>query len=448
MTLTRHPMTDRHRRVLLRPGEWALFAQPRAVVGFVVGLVVVDVLLAVVGLYTTVPRAEEALTAAALVLSGAVCVEAMRRLGMPQGMVRDLLGAWWIPVLLLLPPLYSLITPIPLYVLMQYRIQRAVMFRRVFSAAVVALAGFSASSVFHALVPGPVVLLGGVSGSAEGSALVTGEGIGAAVLCAVLFTLCNTVLIAGAIRLSVPEEPRRTTVWDSESLLLDAVEVCVGLIVAVLCALSLLLLLVVLPPVLLLQRSLLFQQLQTAARTDPKTGLLNAVAWERVAKTELARALRTGCPLAVLIVDIDHFKKVNDTHGHLFGDQVLLGVATTLSHQLRQYDVIGRFGGEEFVVLLPGADMAEACRAAERLRTRVSRMALPVNDTTVTVTVSIGVALLRVHGRDLLELMAAADLALYRAKDSGRDRVCLPVAKSVGATVRSAGDPPADTRGG
>ncbi|HLU96982.1 MAG TPA: GGDEF domain-containing protein [Thermobifida alba] len=447
MTLTRHPTAESNCRMLFRPREWALFTQPRAVVGYVVTLVAVDVLLAVVGLCTTVLRAEELLTAAAVVASGAVCVEAMRRLGMPQGMVRDLLGTWWIPVVLLLPPLYALLTPIPLYLLMQYRIQRAVVFRRVFSAAVVALAGFSASTVFHALVPGPVVLLDGVAGAAGGSALISGEGIGAAVLCAVLFTVCNTVLIAGALRLSVPEEPRRTTVWDSESLLLDAVEVCVGLIVSVLCALSLFLLLVVLPPVLLLQRSLLFQQLQTAARTDPKTGLLNAVAWERVAKTELARALRTGCPLAVLIVDIDHFKKVNDTHGHLIGDQVLLGVATALNHQLRQYDVVGRFGGEEFVVLLPGADMAEACRVAERLRTRVGRTALPVNDTTVTVTVSIGVALLRVHGRDLLELMAAADLALYRAKDSGRDRVCLPVAKAVGIPVRSANDPPAEARG-
>ena len=447
MTLTRHSTTESTCRVLFRPREWALLTQPRAVVGFVVTLVAVDALLAIAGVWTTALRSAELLTAAAIVMSGAICVEAMRRLGLPQGMVRDLLGTWWIPVVLLLPPVYSLIVPIPLYLLMQYRIQRAVVFRRVFSAAVVALAGFSSSTVFHALIPGPIILLDGVTGAAGKSALISGEGIGAAILCAVLFTVCNTVLITGAIRMSVPEEPRRTTVWDSESLLLDAVEVCVGLIVSLLCALSLFLLLVALPPVLLLQRSLLFQQLQTAARTDPKTGLLNAVAWERVAKTELTRALRTGCPLAVLIIDIDHFKKVNDTHGHLVGDQVLLNVATMLSQQLRPYDVIGRLGGEEFVVLLPGADMAEACRTAERLRTQVGRMAQPINDITITVTVSIGVALLRVHGRDLLELMAAADLALYRAKDSGRDRVCLPVATTAGVPVRSVTDPPSDSRG-
>ncbi|TDQ48769.1 GGDEF domain-containing protein [Actinorugispora endophytica] len=441
MTVTRRPITGRDRGALFRPADWTLFAQPRAVVGLVTVLVAVDVLLAVAGALTTVPRAEEVLTAAALVGGGAVCVEAMRRLGMPQGLVRDLLGAWWIPTLILLPPLYSLFVPIPLYLLMQYRVQQAVVFRRVFSAAAVALSGFVASSVFHALVTGRVVLIDGIAGSAESSALISGRAVGAAVLCAALFTVLNTFLVAGTIRLSDHDEPRRTTVWNSEPLMLDAVEVCVGLVVAVLSALSLFLLLIALPPVLLLQRSLLFQQLQTAARTDPKTGLLNAAAWEREAEIQLARANQSGRPMAVLIVDIDHFKRVNDTYGHLCGDQVLLGVANTLKHQLRQYDEVGRFGGEEFVVVLPGADMAEACRVAERLRARVGRMALPVNDTTVTVTISIGVALLRVHGGDLLELMTAADLALYRAKDSGRNRVCLPVTKSLGVPAQSRGTP-------
>jgi diguanylate cyclase (GGDEF)-like protein len=117
---------------------------------------------------------------------------------------------------------------------------------------------------------------------------------------------------------------------------------------------------------------------------------------------------------------------VNDTHGHLVGDQVLVGVASTLCGQLRDYDVVGRFGGEEFVVLLPGADTVEACRVAERLRGRVRRLAVPAEDGTVAVTISVGVALFRMHGEDLIELLAAADLALYRAKQSGRDRVCLP----------------------
>jgi diguanylate cyclase (GGDEF)-like protein len=134
-------------------------------------------------------------------------------------------------------------------------------------------------------------------------------------------------------------------------------------------------------------------------------------------------------PLAVLIIDIDHFKRVNDAHGHLVGDQVLVGVAHTLVGQLREYDVVGRFGGEEFVALLPGADTVEACRVAERLRNRIRRLTVPAEDGTATVTISVGVSLLRTHGQDLIELLAAADLALYRAKESGRDRVCLPAVK-------------------
>ena len=192
-----------------------------------------------------------------------------------------------------------------------------------------------------------------------------------------------------------------------------------------------------LPPVVLLHRSLLHAQLKAAARTDAKTGLLNATAWQREADTEIVRARRTGETLALLIVDIDHFKRVNDTYGHLVGDQVLAGVATALRSQLRDYDVVGRFGGEEFVVLLPRADVGEARRVAERLRSRVGGVAIPVDSAMITVTISAGVAIMSVHGDDLIELLAAADLALYRAKELGRDRVCLPVAPAPPSAARA-----------
>ena len=129
-----------------------------------------------------------------------------------------------------------------------------------------------------------------------------------------------------------------------------------------------LLLLVALPPVILLQRSLMHQQLAAAARTDPKTGLLNATAWQREADAEVVRALRTGTPLALLLMDVDHFKRVNDNHGHLIGDEVLRALAVELRRQVRESDVVGRFGGEEFTVLLPGTDDAGAYGIAERLR--------------------------------------------------------------------------------
>ncbi|MFC4123166.1 GGDEF domain-containing protein [Nonomuraea zeae] len=347
-----------------------------------------------------------------------VCIEATRRLGVPAGVSRDLLSAWWLPVALLLPPIYALFAPIVLQVLLQIRVRATVLYRRVFSSAAIGLAGCTASVMFHHLVDDPWVLSKG-----------SGAPITFAVVAAVLFSLLNIGLIAIAAHTADPDMPWREVLWDRESVLLDIVELCLGVTVSIGCGLNLALLVLALPPVVLLQRSLLHAQLQAAARTDAKTGLLNAAAWQREADTEIVRARRTGEALALLIIDIDHFKRVNDAHGHLVGDQVLVGVASTLRSQLRDYDVVGRFGGEEFVVLLPGADAHEARRVAERLRTHIGHMAVPADDTLIRVTISAGGALMSVHGDDLIDLLAAADLALYRAKELGRDRVCIPTAQ-------------------
>jgi diguanylate cyclase (GGDEF)-like protein len=215
------------------------------------------------------------------------------------------------------------------------------------------------------------------------------------------------------------------TLWDRESLLLDLAELCLGVLVTIACVASPALLLVALPPVIVLQRSLLHKQLRAAARIDAKTGLLNAAAWQREADAEIGKALCGGEPLALLLLDIDHFKRVNDTWGHLAGDQVLAGLSAELRMLVRESDLAGRFGGEEFVVLLTRASAAEAHLVAERVRARIGEMTVPVQGDTVTVTVSIGMAMLGTHSRDLFGLLAAADLALYRAKESGRDRVCM-----------------------
>ena len=203
-----------------------------------------------------------------------------------------------------------------------------------------------------------------------------------AVACAVLFAVLNAGIVAVAAHLADPEAPLAKVLWDRESLLLDLTETCVGILVAVTCALSFLLLLVALPPVILLQRSLMHQQLAAAARTDPKTGLLNATAWQREADAEVARALRTSAPLSLLLVDVDHFKQVNDSHGHLIGDEVLRALATELRQQVRESDVVGRFGGEEFTVLLPRTDGDGACRIAERLRSSAGLLSVAADPTT------------------------------------------------------------------
>ncbi|GAA0251935.1 GGDEF domain-containing protein [Actinomadura nitritigenes] len=419
MTAVQSSAEDRGGELTRVPRRRSLLGRPSLLVVYVPAVVAVHLGLIVALLFRTPFRLHDLATFAALLACGAVCIEATRRLGMPAGVARDLLSAWWLPVALLLPPLYALLIPIPLQVLLQFRVRRTLVYRRGLVASALGIAGACASLVFHLVVPQPL-------GGAPQWVVQAYPGIPAAVGCAALFTIVNTALVAVAAHAANPESRWRDVLWTRESLLLDVVELCVGILVAITSALTLGLLVLALPPVMLLQRSLMHQQLQAAARTDAKTGLLNAAAWQREADTELSRAQRTHDALALLLIDIDHFKRVNDTHGHLIGDQVLVGVASTLCHQLRDYDLVGRFGGEEFVVLLPGADTVEACRVAERLRGRVRRLAVPAEEGTVTVTVSVGVALFRTHGEDLIELLAAADLALYRAKESGRDRVCLP----------------------
>jgi diguanylate cyclase (GGDEF)-like protein len=205
----------------------------------------------------------------------------------------------------------------------------------------------------------------------------------------------------------------------------DATELCAALLVAVGLTISSLTLIIALPLATLLQRSFRHARLLSEAREDSKTGLLNAATWEREAVAEVARAVRTSSPLAVALLDLDRFKQINDTHGHLIGDEVLRHVADTMTGLLREYDLAGRFGGEEFVMLLPQTRAPDAFKIADRVRAHIAR--LPVSTTggePVSVSVSIGVAALDAGStRELTELLAAADAALYRAKASGRNQV-------------------------
>jgi diguanylate cyclase (GGDEF)-like protein len=182
--------------------------------------------------------------------------------------------------------------------------------------------------------------------------------------------------------------------------------------------------LLVIVPMAALLRGVIGRELEAAARVDAKTGLLNAVAWEELTRRELIRSRRTGGAVAVLIVDIDRFKLINDRYGHLAGDAVLRDIAGALANGVRASDVVGRFGGEEFVVVLPGAGSREALRIAERLRARIRELGVAGTDDR-PLSVSIGVACAPLDGIALDDLLLAADAALYRAKECGRDRVLL-----------------------
>jgi diguanylate cyclase (GGDEF)-like protein len=405
------------------PSCWPLFALPVSLIVYIGVTLAADLALTgweLAGINK--PQADNVILFAVLLAAAVICIEAMRRLGRPPGVSRDLLSAWWLPIALLLPPLYALLAPLILGGVLYLRAQRIPGHRRVFSSAALGLAGAAASATFHHSFPKAAVA---VTLAGSNVWLTRPPVVLTAIGCGVLFAVVNACVVAAAARLADPGVPLAKVLWDRESLLLDLTETCVGVLVALTCTLSFLLLLLALPPVIMLQRSLMHQQLATAARTDPKTGLLNAIAWQRQADLEIARALRFETPLALLLVDVDYFKRVNDNHGHLIGDEVLRGLAADLRQQVRESDVVGRFGGEEFTVLLPRTDADGACRIAERLRCSASGVSVATEQEKVQVTVSIGVAVLGQHGNDLFELLAAADVALYRAKDAGRNQVRL-----------------------
>jgi diguanylate cyclase (GGDEF)-like protein len=190
-------------------------------------------------------------------------------------------------------------------------------------------------------------------------------------------------------------------------------------------------LLLIIPPLLLLHRSLLLHHYELAARTDEKTRLANAMHWSEMARRELSRAARDSTSVGILMVDLDHFKRVNDTHGHLAGDAVLKAVADAIRRESRDYDLAGRFGGEEFVLLLPGVSTENLLSRAERLRDRIKDLKVHTtgnNNGRVEisgVTASIGAVTYPYGGDHLDNLLLAVDSALYEAKRSGRNRTCL-----------------------
>lgn len=164
-------------------------------------------------------------------------------------------------------------------------------------------------------------------------------------------------------------------------------------------------------------------ELRRSSRYDALTGLLNRRAMQAALEEQVQRSRRLGEPFAVLMLDADHFKTINDVQGHAAGDRALQHLGTLLAAQMRDIDRVGRWGGEEFLVLLPGAALAQAREAAERLRERVQSLPLRWQDQAVPLTLSAGASQWSEAGDELDALLARADAALYRAKAAGRNRV-------------------------
>lgn len=162
------------------------------------------------------------------------------------------------------------------------------------------------------------------------------------------------------------------------------------------------------------------QQLQTLALTDELTGIYNRRQMKNLGEEEANRSGRSQRPFSVMMLDIDHFKPINDRYGHHFGDHCLKAFVQAIESVLRSVDRFGRWGGEEFLIIVPDSDHVDLVRLSEKLLDSIRDLSVPVEDQSITFTVSIGVA--EWHQISFDKLVSEADDALYRAKEQGRDR--------------------------
>jgi len=172
-----------------------------------------------------------------------------------------------------------------------------------------------------------------------------------------------------------------------------------------------------------IENTFLYEEATRLSITDGLTGLWNRRLFDLRMNEELQRAIRFQEPFGLMLVDLDHFKDVNDRYGHQAGDAVLVELARRLTDATREVDVVTRFGGEEFALILPKTPVQGTLRLAEKVREVVSNEPFATGNASIPVTVSVGAAGYPDHGLSTADLLAAADAALYRAKENGRNRV-------------------------
>ncbi|MBB6565249.1 GGDEF domain-containing protein [Kribbella sandramycini] len=405
------------------PTRWALWAQPGPVLGYVLAVLIATALL-IAGTFRVAPitsgdwiRLIVLAAGSAVHLEAARDIERLRKVGAEGIPYTNLKGMWTFAGVLILPPPLAVLLIVTTYVHSWLRVRRVAPYRSVFTASTLILAGGAGAVVLAAIRPG--VYPGYPSGPL---------GLIAVVAAGLAYWFVNYALVAGAIMLSNPDSPGRNAVGRLTDQLIVAGSLGLGVATAALLLSQPWAVAVLLLTILGLHRALLVDQFQAAARTDPKTGLANAAFWHEIARREFAAAERTNSPLGVLYLDLDHFKTVNDTYGHLAGDQALQAVADELRHEIRGNDRVGRLGGEEFAILLPQTSADDTALAAERIRRRIENLSVTITtaDGAVrcdTLTCSIGTANYPDTATTLDELQMAADLAMYHAKDTGRNRV-------------------------
>ena len=430
----------RDQRVSLaaRVASWELWSTPRALRAYVLGIEAAVVLAAAILLVLKPWLSGSDLGRFGLLLLMAMGFEEISsRIAQLRAKLAiyshvDMTSVWTFAAAVVLPA--ALIAPLCALVLfnawLRHGRQSGIRpYRNVFAGTVVICASYAG----RAAVTGFAVPAGALPSSV--GAVLT---MLAALVC--YFTV-NAAVVYTAIYLSVRPVPFRSVLNNWQDMSLEAATLCLGGLTGLILLQQPLLALLVVPPMFVLQRSVLTKQLEVAATTDAKTGLLNAATWHHVAGQELVRAEREQHSAALLIIDMDNFKLINDSYGHLAGDDVLRAVAECLVEELRGYDSIGRFGGEEFVAVLSAVDELAALTISERIRRRIFELQVPNRDPELPdlggLSASIGIACYPEHGTEVEVLLHAADSALYAAKRGGRNRVQM----SVTGTVAQPTDP-------
>ena len=345
-------------------GRWEMWQLRGPVVAVVLLVCGTAALLVGVEIGSLRPTAREILMTGALVVLGLVHteiaskVERMRR-RVSDTSYYDLSSVWTFAAALLLPPPLAATVVVAVYLHLWVRVWRPAksqLYRNIYTAAAVVLAAQAAHAV--------VSTSGGVPRWSAGAV-----GLAVLALAVVAYALVNNILVITVIALQdMPAAGRgrlRHLLGKVDDIALEMATLSLGALTAVSVTLNPWLVLLVLVPLVVLHRADMARQLEQRAAMDGKTGLLNAAAWHDKAERALRRAQRQGAAAGVLILDLDHFKSVNDTYGHLAGDAVLAAVAATLRAEVREGDVVGRFGGEEFVVLLRDLDLTSAGRRAD-----------------------------------------------------------------------------------
>jgi diguanylate cyclase (GGDEF)-like protein len=265
--------------------------------------------------------------------------------------------------------------------------------------------------------------LGALAAWAAYAAILTADGeasstvrVAAAIAAAGIFVTINHLLLARMLRLARGHDRRATGLFSFDGLLTDATLAATGIGLAVALTYDPAAVVAIAFPLILIQRASIIPELKAQAIRDGKTGLLNMRGFSEAADGELARATRFNRPLALIVADVDNLREVNNRHGHLAGDAALTAVADAIRAAIRDYDISARFGGDEFVILLPETDPTEARAVAQRIADQLARLPIRAPRETFHVDVSCGIAARSTTTTTLDELMYKADDAMYAAK--------------------------------